>query len=85
MTLFLKNKDFIHYNATMSLDQVKEGKASVPISPAKMPDFLVACFAMGHVLVWSIVGIFDRSVYILLFAQNHTGSVIQRCINRSIN
>ncbi len=62
-TLFLSNSDFLHpYNnyTTLLLAGDEEGGTVAPIEPAKMPDFLVACFAIAHVLVWGIVGVFDR-------------------------
>ncbi len=62
MTILLDNSDFIHpHNSTLRSDlQEEEGGTSTPISSAMMPDYLVACFAMGHVLVWATVGVFDR-------------------------
>ena len=55
MTLLLKNTDFVHpTNTTHNL------ASSHVIQPAALPDYIVACFVMAHVLVWGVVGVFDR-------------------------
>ncbi len=58
-TLFLHNSDFLRSNNT-SLWLDRDEPTDAPLQPAKMPDYIVACFAIAHVLVWGIVGVFDR-------------------------
>ncbi|XP_064407650.1 transmembrane protein 192-like [Halichondria panicea] len=60
-TLFLHNSDFLRSNNT-SLWLDRDEPTDAPLQPAKMPDYIVACFAIAHVLVWGIVGVFDRIV-----------------------